>query len=69
MSATLRGRTETRIEHHRSRHAQRSWRGRWSQQHRRRAGGAVELTGMTKDIRKLSDAQLYALDLVSRYKL
>lgn len=24
---------------------------------------------MTKDIRKLSDAQLYALDLASRYKL
>jgi hypothetical protein len=29
----------------------------------------VELAGMTKDIRKLSAAQLYALDLASRYKL
>jgi hypothetical protein len=38
-------------------------------QYWRRAGGAVELAGMTKDIRKLSGAQLYALDLASRYKL
>jgi hypothetical protein len=26
-------------------------------------------SAMTKNIRKLSDAQLYALDLASRYKL
>jgi hypothetical protein len=29
----------------------------------------MEPAGMTKDIRKLSGAQLYALDIASRYKL